>query len=78
MAVRVPPGLISAAGGVCAAAQSVAHIGANFAIGSSVMRTHSYTFILVAIAVWVIPGTAIWLLWRPPPPHVEPPLSASG
>jgi hypothetical protein len=78
MAVRVPPGLVSAAGGVCAAAQSVAQIAANFAIGFSVTRTQSYTYILVALAAWVIPGTAIWLSLRPPPPHAEEPLTASG
>ncbi len=73
MAVRVPPGMISAAGGMCAAAQSVAQIVSNFAIGASVMRTGSYSFILIALAVWVVPGTVSWLAWRPPPPHAEDP-----
>jgi ACS family hexuronate transporter-like MFS transporter len=69
MAVRVPPGLVSAAGGMCAAAQSVAQIVTNFAIGYAVMRTGSYTLILVVLALWVIPGSVIWLAWRAPPPH---------
>jgi ACS family hexuronate transporter-like MFS transporter len=69
MAVRVPPGMISAAGGMGAASQSVAQIATNFAIGGTVMHTGSYTLILVALAVWVVPGTLVWLAWRPPPPH---------
>jgi MFS family permease len=67
VAVRVPPGMVSAAGGMCAAAQSVAQIAANFSIGFAVMRTGSYTLILVVLALWVIPGSVIWLAWRPPP-----------
>ena len=71
MAVRVPPGMISAAGGMGAAAQSVAQIATNFAIGASVTATGNYTFIVVALAAWVIPGALAWLVWRPPPPHPE-------
>jgi ACS family hexuronate transporter-like MFS transporter len=73
MAARVPPGMVSTAGGMGAAAQSVAQIAANFAIGASVMRTHSYTFIVVALTAWVIPGTVLWLSWRPPPPYPDEP-----
>ncbi len=71
MAVRVPPGLVSAAGGMCAAAQSVAQIVTNFAIGFAVMKTGSYLIILVVLALWVVPGSVIWLAWRPPPPHAS-------
>jgi ACS family hexuronate transporter-like MFS transporter len=69
MAVRVPPGILSAAGGMCAAAQSIAQIVTNFGIGRSVMRTGSYTLTLLAVTAWVIPGGLVWLAWRPPPPH---------
>jgi ACS family hexuronate transporter-like MFS transporter len=71
VAARVPPGLVSVAGGMCAAAQSVAQIAANFAIGASVMWTGSYTFILVALAAWVVPGTIAWVVIRPPPAYRE-------
>jgi hypothetical protein len=67
MAVRVPPGLVSAAGGMLAASQSVAQIATNLTIGRSVMSTGSYTVILVALALWVVPGSVAWLAWRPPP-----------
>ena len=63
--------MVAAAGGIGAAAQSVAQIATNLAIGASVTKTGNYTFILVALAVWVIPGTVAWLAWRPPPPHRE-------
>ncbi len=43
MAARIPPGMISAAGGMCAAAQSVAQIAANLAIGALVMKTGTAT-----------------------------------
>jgi len=71
MAARIPPGMIAAAGGMCAAAQSVAQIAANLAIGPSVMRTGSYTVSLIALAAWVIPGSLVWLVWRPPPVYQE-------
>jgi ACS family hexuronate transporter-like MFS transporter len=67
MAVRIPPGLVSAAGGMLAASQSVAQIATNLTIGQSVMSTGSYTVIFVALALWVVPGSVAWLAWRPPP-----------
>jgi predicted MFS family arabinose efflux permease len=67
MAARVPPGLVSAAGGMCAASQSVAQIATNLTIGPIVMSTGSYTWIVIALALWVIPGSIAWLAWRPPP-----------
>lgn len=66
---RVHPSAVSTAGGITAAAQSLAYIVAGPIIGLSVDRTHSYTAILVALGAWVIPGTALWLLWTPPPPY---------
>jgi ACS family hexuronate transporter-like MFS transporter len=71
MAVRVPPGLISAAGGMCAAAQSVAQIAATQTIAAVVMATKSYTPVLFALTAWVVPGCLVWLAWRPPPPHPD-------
>lgn len=68
MAARVPQGMVSAGGGMLAATQSVAQIATNFAIGSSVMATGSYTFILIALSVWVVPPTLAWLAWPPAEP----------
>jgi len=71
MAARVPPGIVAAAGGMCAAAQSVAHIVANPMIGRSVERTGSYAAATLTLTLWVIPGCVGWLLWRPPPVYRE-------
>jgi predicted MFS family arabinose efflux permease len=70
LAVRVPPGMVSAAGGMCAAAQSIAQIASNLTIGRVVGATGSYLWIFVGFAIWVVPGSLLWLAWRlPPPPH---------
>src|SRR4029077_15392917 len=42
MAARVPPGVVAAAGGMCAAAQSIAHIVANPLVGRPGERTGRY------------------------------------
>jgi ACS family hexuronate transporter-like MFS transporter len=72
LATRVPPSVVASAGGICAAAQSIAHIVANPMVGRSVERSGSYAFILLALTIWVIPGCVGWILWKPPPPHREP------
>jgi ACS family hexuronate transporter-like MFS transporter len=69
MAARVPPGIVAAAGGMCAAAQSIAHIVANPLVGRSVERTGSYAVVTLALTAWVIPGCVAWLSWRAPPIH---------
>ncbi len=63
---RVPASLISTAGGICAAAQSIAQIIVNPIIGYSVKQTGHYTVIFVALGLWSIPGCIGWILWRPP------------
>jgi ACS family hexuronate transporter-like MFS transporter len=67
MLVRVHPRAVSSAGGITAAAQSLAYIVANPIVGRSIEQTGGYTFIVVALGLWVIPGCALWLLWSPPP-----------
>jgi ACS family hexuronate transporter-like MFS transporter len=71
LAARVSPRQVATAGGLCAAAQSIAHIVANPLIGRSVERTGSYGFIALALTAWVIPGCVGWLLWKPPPVYRE-------
>lgn len=68
---RVPPAAVSTAGGILAAAQSLALIIANPVIGRSVEAAGSYTPILVALSLLHLPGLAVWLLWRPPPVYRE-------
>jgi ACS family hexuronate transporter-like MFS transporter len=67
MLARVPQRAVSSAGGLTAAAQSLAYIVANPLIGASVDRLDSYDLSLFALAAWVLPGTLIWIAWRPPP-----------
>jgi ACS family hexuronate transporter-like MFS transporter len=67
MLSRVPPALVSSAGGITAAAQSLAYIVASPLIGASVERHASYAPILLQLGLWVLPGCLLWLFWRPPP-----------
>lgn len=62
MITRVGPGLAASAGGITAAAQSLAYIAANPLIGRGVERWHSYDPVLVLLAAWMILGALIWLL----------------
>lgn len=71
LSARVPPSIVATAGGICAAAQSIAHIVANPMIGRTVERTSSYALITLALTLWVIPGCVGWLLWKPPPVYRE-------
>jgi ACS family hexuronate transporter-like MFS transporter len=65
MLARVAPGRVAAAGGLTAAAQSLALIVAFPLIGSAVDHTHSYTGVALALAAWLVPGAAVWL-WIDP------------
>lgn len=64
---RVPEGSISAAGGLCATAQSIAYVIANPLVGASAASSGSYARAAVTLGLWVLPGAAVWLLWKPPP-----------
>jgi MFS family permease len=63
MLSRVAPSRVSLAGGMTAAAQSLAYVIANPLVGWSVDRTHGYTGALVALGAWVGPGVVAWMLW---------------
>jgi MFS transporter, ACS family, aldohexuronate transporter len=63
---RMPPGSVSFAGGILAGSQSLALIIANPLIGRAVDHLHSYDAVAIGLAVWAMPGSLIWLLWRPP------------
>lgn len=64
---RVPRFAVSTAGGIIASAQSIAYIVASPIIGRTVQTTGSYTWIIIGLGLWVIPGSVLWLLWSPPP-----------
>jgi ACS family hexuronate transporter-like MFS transporter len=72
MLVRVPLDSVSKAGGITAAAQSLAYIVASPLIGRSVDATGGYSAAIVVLSAIVAPGVVAWLLWKPPPPAVEP------
>jgi ACS family hexuronate transporter-like MFS transporter len=63
---RMPVGSLSFAAGLLACAQSVALIIVNPLIGRAVDRLGDYDAVAVALGIWTIPGSLIWLLWRPP------------
>jgi ACS family hexuronate transporter-like MFS transporter len=69
MLSRVSPRVVSAAGGMTAAAQSLAYIVANPAIGRMVRLSHSYRPPLMLVAVLLIAAALAWFLWPPPPRH---------
>jgi hypothetical protein len=69
---RMPPGSVSFAGGVLAGGQSLALIVINPLIGWSVGRLGSYDVATVGIGLWVLPGSLLWLAWRPRPFEKKP------
>jgi ACS family hexuronate transporter-like MFS transporter len=71
---RVSPEFVSTVGGMGAFAQSLAHIAFGPIIGWSVARQQSYTPALVGLALFVVPGAAVWLAWVPNRKHA----AASG
>ncbi len=72
----VPRDRVSSAGGITAAAQSLAYIVANLALGRWLARTHRWDVACVALALWVVPGCLAWLVW--PRGRAERPADAAG
>lgn len=62
---RVDPAWVAAAGGITAAAQSLAQIIAHPLIGRVKDVTQSYLGIAVVLGAWVVPGVVAWILWNP-------------
>ncbi len=62
---RVPPTSIAFAGGILAGAQSLSHIVAGPLVGASVAATSSFDTAALVLGLWSVPGTLVWLLWRP-------------
>ncbi len=69
MLSRVPASAVSTAGGVTAAAQSLAYVVVNPLIGEAFDRSHSYDGSLLVLSALVLPGVGIFLAWKPPPPR---------
>lgn len=77
MMTRVSPRQVSAAGGITAAAQSLAYIVANLLIGPSVQAAGSYTPAFLGLTAWILPGCVVWLLWRLAPSPRLPDIAAN-
>lgn len=63
MLARVPVDKTSSAGGMTAAAQSLAHIVASPILGAAIDRTHGYTAVLVTLGVIVVPTSLAFVFW---------------
>lgn len=63
MLTRVPAHQTSSAGGLTAAAQSLAHIVAGPLVGWSIERTHGHATALVVLGLVVIPTTIAFVAW---------------
>lgn len=66
MLSRIPASAVSTCAGLAAAAQSVAYIVASPLIGNGV-QFYGHAPTQGALCLWLLPGCAAWLLWRPPP-----------
>ncbi len=62
---RMPPEAVSVAGGLIVTAQSIALIVANPLVGRAVDYYGNYDGVAIVVGLWVLPGTLLWLLWRP-------------
>jgi ACS family hexuronate transporter-like MFS transporter len=67
MIARVGARNAASAGGITAAAQSIAYVVANPLIGRGVDAFGGYVEVCLLLAAWVVPGAIVWLVWRPPP-----------
>jgi ACS family hexuronate transporter-like MFS transporter len=63
MIAGVPLDKTSSAGGMTAAAQSLAHIIASPLVGLAIDRTHSYDVALIALGAIVVPTAGVCALW---------------
>ena len=62
---RMPASAVSFAGGILAGAQSLAFIITSPLIGAAVDHFHDYRAVALVLGGWVIPGSVVWILWRP-------------
>jgi MFS transporter, ACS family, hexuronate transporter len=72
MVARVDAAHVSTAGGLTAAAQSLAYVIANPLVGSSVDHTKSFSTAAITIGCLVLPGAIVWVMW--PQKWVPPPV----
>lgn len=71
MIQRVGPARAASAGGVVAAAQSLAYVVANPLFGRAIDALGSYDAVALAIAAWMLPGAALWVATAPRAPSPD-------
>lgn len=76
MITRVGPEVAAAAGGITASVQSIAYVVANPLFGRGVATFGGYDEVALAVALWLVPGALVWLVWRPETTPIAP--SESG
>ncbi len=62
---RMPPASVSLAGGILAGAQSLSLLIISPVIGKLVGGLGNYDAVAWLLGGWVVPGSMVWLLWRP-------------
>ena len=77
MLARVHPAHVSAAGGLTAAAQSLAYIVANPLVGRAVDKSHSYGAVLLVLGAMGLPAMVAWALWPVARSPFSPPPASS-
>ena len=65
MLSRVPSSAVATAGGISAATQSICHVVFLPLVGFVSKALGDYTLSMVALGLWVIPGTLLWLKLSP-------------
>jgi ACS family hexuronate transporter-like MFS transporter len=63
---RMPPECVSTAGGIVAGAQSIALIALGPIVGAIVGHYGHYDGVAVGVGLWALPGSLIWIFWKPP------------
>jgi ACS family hexuronate transporter-like MFS transporter len=63
MVARVDAAHVSTAGGLTAAAQSLAYVIGNPLVGASFKHTHHFTSAAIVIGCLAFPGALVWVLW---------------
>lgn len=63
---RMPPPSVAFASGIMAGAQSIALMVMSPLVGASVDASGSYDVASLTLGIWVLPGSLIWVIWRPP------------
>jgi MFS transporter, ACS family, hexuronate transporter len=65
MLARMPPSIVAASSGFLVGSQSLALVIMGPLVGAAVDHFQSYSQVGIFIGLWALPGSLIWILWRP-------------